>query len=310
ILIGEVGWPSAGRMRRGALPSPSDQAQVLTDVLTRGKQEHFRANLIEAFDQPWKRALEGTVGGHWGLFDDAKRARKFTWGEPVSNHPQWPWQAAGGVILAAAVFAAAGAGRRRRGAAEKDAPGAWQWAAVTLSAVVAGVLIGWTFEAVPVESLGFGGWLRSLAFATLAVAIPIAGAAALTRPTATPTFAQLLGPREGRTRDPMAQVLGVLLIALTVVAVQAALALSFDPRYRDFPFAPLTAAALPFVLIGSKASYPAPRPLAERLSGVVLVLCAAFVVWNETLANWQALWFAGALGLLAFSLLRARAAPG
>ena len=107
IVIGEVGWPSAGRMREGALPSPANQARVIADVLERGKRERFRVNVIEAFDQPWKRALEGTVGGHWGLFDDATRRQKFAWGQPVSNHPHWPWQAAGGVALAALVFAAA-----------------------------------------------------------------------------------------------------------------------------------------------------------------------------------------------------------
>src|SRR6185312_16636620 len=32
VVIGEVGWPSAGRMRAGALPSPSSQARVLADV--------------------------------------------------------------------------------------------------------------------------------------------------------------------------------------------------------------------------------------------------------------------------------------
>ena len=29
ILIGETGWPSAGRMREGALPSRTNQARVL-----------------------------------------------------------------------------------------------------------------------------------------------------------------------------------------------------------------------------------------------------------------------------------------
>ena len=33
ILIGETGWPSAGRMREGALPSPVNQARVLHEVL-------------------------------------------------------------------------------------------------------------------------------------------------------------------------------------------------------------------------------------------------------------------------------------
>ena len=87
VMIGEVGWPSEGRMREGALPSPANQARVIQDVLALAKRENFRVNVIEAFDEPWKRALEGTVGGHWGLLDDATRAPKFVWGEAVSNHP-------------------------------------------------------------------------------------------------------------------------------------------------------------------------------------------------------------------------------
>ena len=70
MLIGEVGWPSAGRMREGALPSPANQARVIQDVLALAQRENFHVNLIEAYDAPWKRALEGTVGGHWGLIDD------------------------------------------------------------------------------------------------------------------------------------------------------------------------------------------------------------------------------------------------
>ena len=101
-------------------------------------------------------------------------------------------------------------------------------------------------------------------------------------------------------------------MALTVLAVQSALALSFDPRYRDFPFAPLTAAALPFLLLSFVAGRSAAgaRATAETVAAAVLALCAVFIVWNETLANWQALWFAAALALVAFSLLRARVAPG
>src|SRR4249919_447255 len=62
VLIGEVGWPSAGRMREAALPSPVNQARVIQDVLALSKRENFHVNVIEAFNQPWKRALEGTVG--------------------------------------------------------------------------------------------------------------------------------------------------------------------------------------------------------------------------------------------------------
>src|SRR5437773_248016 len=100
ILIGEVGWPSAGRMRDGALPSRANQARVVQDVLAAAKREHYRVSVIEAFDQPWKEQQEGTVGGHWGLLDGKTREFKFAWGAAVSDHPYWRWQAAAGIALA------------------------------------------------------------------------------------------------------------------------------------------------------------------------------------------------------------------
>lgn len=308
IVIGEVGWPSAGRMREGALPSRVNQARVVHDILARGKAENFRVNVIEAFDQPWKRFLEGTVGGHWGLYDDATRAPKFAWGEPVSNHPQWPWQAAGGVAFAALVFGAALAARRRDGSAE---PLLGPWLAVGVTAAVGGALLPWTLELVPLESLGPGGWLRSLAWTALAIAAPLAGAAALVARTGSPGFAEVIGPAQSRVHAPLALTLGILLIALTVLALQAALGLSFDPRYRDFPFAPLTAAVTPFVLLALLTPRKSvPWPLAETMAAAVLALCALFMVWNETHANWQALWFAAGIGLVALTLVRVRGAPG
>src|SRR5215213_8253308 len=77
ILIGETGWPSHGRMREGALPSRANQARVVSEILDAAKREGFRVNLIEAYDQPWKRQLEGTVGGYWGLFDAYRREVKY-----------------------------------------------------------------------------------------------------------------------------------------------------------------------------------------------------------------------------------------
>ena len=114
ILIGEVGWPSQGRMRAGALPSPANQALVLGGVAEAAKQGGWKVNLIEAFDQPWKRMLEGTVGGYWGLFDGDARAPKFRFGEPVSNHPHWRLVAALGIGAALLVFAAAWLGLQGR----------------------------------------------------------------------------------------------------------------------------------------------------------------------------------------------------
>src|SRR5207302_173180 len=138
------------------------------------KRDNYRVNLIEAFDQPWKRQLEGTVGGHWGLYDAYDRRAKFSWGATVSDHPGWRWQAGGGVALAAAVFAAALAARRR--AAGPMA--ARRWFAIAAMAFVSGTLIGWTVESIPNESLSSGDWLRSLAWAAVALMAPVAGAAA------------------------------------------------------------------------------------------------------------------------------------
>lgn len=306
IMIGEVGWPSSGRMRWGALPSPANQARVLSDVLARAQREHFRVNLIEAFDQPWKRNFEGTVGGHWGLFADGARQPKFVWGEAVSNHPQWPWQAAGGVVLVALAFAAAVFARR----SEPDAITTNAWAAISVSAIVAGVLAGWSVENVTRQSFDLAGLVRSSALAVLSIAAPIAASAALAARQASPVFERVLGAKQNRERDPLRAVLGWLAIALAVLALQSALSLSFDPRYRDFPFAPVTAAAVPLALASLLASQPkGRRGLAEIAAAAVLLPCAVFVVWNETLANWQALWFAGALVLTAISLLRARGGP-
>jgi glucan 1,3-beta-glucosidase len=125
-----------------------------------------------------------------------------------------------------------------------------------------------------------------------------------------PAFAAIVGPRPDQVRDPLLMTLGILFMALTVLAIQSALALTFDPRYRDFPFAPLTAAALPFLLLSLPPRPAGLRAPAEAVGAAVLMLGAIFIVWNETFANWQALWFAAALALLAFSLLRVRVAPG
>jgi glucan 1,3-beta-glucosidase len=304
IFLGEFGWPSAGRMREGALPSPVNAARIIHEVVALGKQENFRVNVIEAYDQPWKRKLEGTVGGHWGLFDAYDRAAKFSWGGAVSNHPLWRWQATGGVGLALLVFAAALA------ACRWHPPPARIWVGVGVNAAVSGTLIGWTIANMPVESLGTGGWMRSIAWAIVALGIPVVGAAAVTRGIRVPAFASLLGRRNTAPRDPLIIVLGALVIVLTVLGVQAALGLAFNPRYRDFPFTALIGAAIPLlVLMPSWPRRKDIRPNAETVGAATLVLCAIYIGLNETFANWQALWFCAGLVALAVTLLPARAAP-
>ena len=302
VIIGEVGWPSAGRMREGALPSPANQARVIQDVLALAARQKFRVNVIEAFDAPWKRALEGTVGGHWGLLDAASRQAKFLWGQPVSDHPWWQWQAAGGVAFAVLVFGAAWWARR-------EVTPLSNWLAVTANAIAGGVLIGWTIANLAVESLGAGGWLRSLAFAVVALLAPPVLSAAMMRGTPMPGFSHLLGPASERMRDPLARAIGGLLIAAMMLAILVALGLVFDPRYRDFPFAPLTTAVLPLLLHSLLTSNEkGTRGTAELAGAGVLVLSVSYIVFNEGFANWQSLWTCAVLIALAVSLAQVRAA--
>jgi glucan 1,3-beta-glucosidase len=305
ILIGETGWPSAGRMREGASPSPVNQAYVLHEVLATAKRENYRVNLIEAFDQPWKRQLEGTVGGHWGLFDAESREPKFAWGQGVSNHPFAPWQALAGVALAGLTFGAAVVVRRRQGMDARLA----RWLAAGTVALTAGLCIGWTAEKAVIESLGFAGTLRSLTLLAAAIAAPLLAAAALASDTAVASFAQVLARAADRPRNPLGLALGGILILTALVALEVALGLVFDPRYRDFPFTALTAAALPYLLLGFMTERRGRRGVAETVMAAALGASAAYVAVNESVSNWQALWFAAALVALAVSLLRLRAAP-
>jgi exo-beta-1,3-glucanase (GH17 family) len=307
VAIGEVGWPSAGRMREGALPSPANQARFLYEVMADARRAGYRVNVIEAFDQPWKRQLEGTVGGHWGLFDAYGRAAKFTWGDPVSNHPAWRWQAAGGALLAALVFGAAAAVARRRGLM----PALDRWLAVTAIATVSGILIGWAWANVPTESLGFGGWLEGLAWAAVSLIAPPAAAACLVAGVPVPTFGEMLGRRDEWPRAKLALAAGGGLIVVSVLALQRALMLVFDPRYVDLPFAPLLAAAAPYLALALRVGgRKGARPAAETFAAGVLAAATVYIVMNESAANWQALLMCAGLAVLAVTLARARGAPG
>jgi glucan 1,3-beta-glucosidase len=307
ILIGETGWPSAGRMREGAEPSPSNQAKVIQELLALAAQKNYRVNVIEAFDQPWKRALEGTVGGHWGFLDAYSRDFKFAWGQPVSNHPAWIIQALGGMALALAVFGAA-FWTQRRSASEPLSGG--EWGAVAGIALFAGLTIGRAVAAAPVESLGFGGWLRSIVILALGLAVPLlaaAGIAARSRFVALSTF---LDPAQWRTSSRIELALAGALVASVVLVVQIALGLVFDPRYKDFQFSGLT----PIIAAFAFYAFAAPGGIAredrhpEWIAAIVLAVSGIYIALNETLANWQGLW-TGAL-LVVFGLTLWRSAAG
>ncbi|MEI7835984.1 MAG: glycosyl hydrolase family 17 protein, partial [Planctomycetota bacterium] len=75
ILISEIGWPSEGPWRRGAEASLVNQAKFIRTFLNAAGQNHIDYYIMEAFDQPWKRTLEGSAGTSWGLWDAHRQAK-------------------------------------------------------------------------------------------------------------------------------------------------------------------------------------------------------------------------------------------
>lgn len=89
VIIGEVGWPSNGRIRRGSVPSLATEATFLREFLNLAAQKNLDYFVMEAFDQPWKIPVEGGVGAYWGIWDEARDA-KFAFVGPIVGVPSWP----------------------------------------------------------------------------------------------------------------------------------------------------------------------------------------------------------------------------
>ena len=303
ILIGETGWPSSGRMREGAIASRTNQARVVSEILDLAKRENFHVNLIEAYDASWKRQWEGTVGGNWGLFDGVTRQVKYPPGVAISNYPLWKLQMAGGMVLAILIFASAWLTLRRR----PWNPRLASWVAIGISATTAGILLGVAADKMFYESYGLGGWLGWGALLAAAIASSLFCASALMSGRSLPTFLELIGPR-GRKAPSFATIaLGFVLIVTTLIATKTALALVFDPRWRDFPFASLTMAAVPFftlALLNRPTS--GMRPIAETVFAALFVAIGLYATFNEGFDNWQALWTSAAYFLLGATFWQAR----
>jgi len=301
ILIGETGWPSSGRMRDVALPSRINQARFISEILDRAGRENFRVNMFEAYDARWKRRWEGTVGGHWGLFDVWHRL-KYPPGAAISDHPFWTLQLGCGIAFCVSVFGVAFLTlRRARSPLQYEA-----WIAVAVTATTGGSLLGLAVEKMLSESYGLGDWLLRGVLLVAAIAAPLQSSHALMSGRALPTFLELLDSRGDKPLSRSTMILGVTLIVTTVVATETALGLIFDPRWRDFPFAVLTMVVVSLSMLtqlnGSKA---ATRPLAEAVFAGLFLVAALYILFNEGFNNWQSLWTSAIYGLFGVTLWHA-----
>jgi exo-beta-1,3-glucanase (GH17 family) len=304
ILIGETGWPSYGRMRDGAVASRINQARFISEILDRAAREKFRVNLFEAYDEPWKRKWEGTVGGYWGSFDAVERKPKYRAGAEISNYPFWKLQMGCGLVFCILVFGAALLTARLRPSPPRTAA----WIAVAICATSGGAMLGMSAEKMMLESFGIGGWLLQGLLLAAGMAAPLLSAHALMRGLSLPTFVEVLGPADGRGPSLMTRMLGITLILTTLLATETALGLVFDGRWRDFPFAGLTMAVVPFFAVAMfNAAAAGKRPLAEAVFAGLFAVTVPYIALNEGPQNWQSIWTCAAYLVLGITLWRPRA---
>lgn len=277
ILIGETGWPSEGRQRETALPSRVNQARFIREFIQLAEANDWRYNLIEAFDQPWKRASEGAVGGFWGLYD-ADREDKGILGGPASNLPHWPWWLAGSAVLWLLALAVAGLPQRGRDALLLPLLGALGAACIML----------WSEQAL-VTSRYAGEWLWAALL--LGLNLVLLAQAALAHGSRNGWRARWLSRLDTRS--------GWLLLAAGFAGAVLTLGLVFDARYRSFPSAALLLPALLFCL----------RPQAgpRRELSLLAALIAAGIapqLYQEGLDNLQAVGWAATSVVLVLALWR------
>ncbi|HHP7242784.1 MAG TPA: MFS transporter [Cyclobacteriaceae bacterium] len=69
VIISETGWPSDGKGVGSAMPSEENAMKFFINIQKWSNEEDIEMFYFSSFDEPWKVAYEGEVGGHWGLWD-------------------------------------------------------------------------------------------------------------------------------------------------------------------------------------------------------------------------------------------------
>lgn len=277
ILIGETGWPSEGRQRETAVPSRANEARFIRGFVALAEANGWRYNLIEAFDQPWKRASEGAVGGYWGLYD-ADRQDKGVLEGPVSNLPYWrQWYLAGAGLMVLTLLLAGQPANQRAALA------------LPLLAGVGAASLGLWGELMRTHARFAAEWAWAAGLAGLNLVVLAHGALAL---AARDVWRQ-------RLFAWLEQRAGWWLLATGFAAAVSMLAMVFDARYRSFPTPALVLPALVYLL----------RPVAAPRAEVALL---AFIVgagiapqlFIEGLTSQQAWGWAVVSGMMVAALWR------
>lgn len=284
LLIGEVGWPSAGRQRQGAEATLVNETRFVRGIVAAADKFGWSYNLIESFDQPWKRNLEGTVGGAWGLFGHDRQPKVSLHG-PVIEIPQWKvWligDVVGGILI---TLAALGWGRLIR----MPRLDPWGWLITCASALASSGAL--TFYAFYLSRAARSPW--EWAIYLVVWGLMLMSSVVISRVLAMP------GP------CPTSILLGWLRRLALIAATITVLGHAAAARYRDFPTSMLAIAVVGFVLLRLRQTTdPLPRKPEDSLLATLVLACSIDVVFDEGWLNGDALVWAASLGLLALSIL-------
>jgi len=301
ILIGEIGWPSAGRERRDAIPGRVAQARFVREIINLAHARGIDYNIFELFDEPWKAGQEGAVGANWGLIDVDRRIKSPLTG-PMSEKPYWLDAFLASTALAALL---AGLALRLRPPRSPGRAALLALAAQGLAGLLAvsaeqSVLLA--FGAAGVASgvllTGGGALLGLLVFSELA---DLAAGLPGPRPLL-PAVARLDVLRRLRIDASRTGLIGLLDLVCTLTAVALTIGLIIDPRYREFRVAQFLPAGLCLLLRALLARGPA-RPVGtpreEWLFVFVFAVGAAVIPVQEALVNLAAWAWSATLLLLA-----------
>ncbi|MGD9973476.1 MAG: hypothetical protein AB7S77_10475 [Desulfatirhabdiaceae bacterium] len=313
IVIGETGWPSQGRMRESALPSVENQARFIRGFVHLAEQENWRYNLIEAFDQPWKRISEGAVGGYWGLYD-ADRVDKNIVSGPVSNFPNWLtlfFVSAAMVLLTLPVAA---------GNAQMPASRLLKYSSGVLAGAILLTMQGNQFLIVSRNALEYiwaGVVLAQTGIIWLITLDAIASEKPLNylclnstihviqdRLRITQTGVKTKTDRREPAIRPAVIWFSIARLGVMICMMIAVFSLLIDSRYRNFNNAGFIVPAMAFVRLfirGSRADAP---DALERVIAVILMAASIGILVNETPLNIQADIWVGICLLLAWPLWR------
>lgn len=291
VVIGETGWPAAGRMRGPARPGTQEQTQFLRELLRHQQHTALPLNVIEAFDQPWKASLEGMAGSAWGVFTAEGQPRFRSSGKAptasatAQGGPHGLYAIAGALLMLALVW---------RGHRSLSAHGS------VLAALAGGVALGLLCDIALFELRLLSPFTASWGWRALGVCLSMSWAVIELRwlcvqmAIKSPKHSDRAAAASERTITVwrVAGMTGVALYALLLV---------IDGRYVDLAWPLLAAPIVPRALQRLLATSPARHATAVNLGALTLALLAVAVVWREGSANTDALAVAALLMLLALS---------